>query len=580
LIEMTIVCRSPTIMPTHSRRVGEIFNRVVNERGIRLICNQEATATEGALICGDGTQVAFDECIWCTQGAAQSWIKKSGFDVDEHGFLCVNTHLESTNTPDVFGGGDIISIRGHPRPKAGVFAVMAGMPLAINLKKRLEGQPLTEEDKYIPQSAFLGLIGLGDGNCVASKGNMAVEGRYLWALKDWIDRKWMYVYKEGLPDMEDMMPPPDPPSLAAVAAGAEALAMLHDAPMRCGGCGAKVGATALSAAMKVIEPRVVRRPEVIMGVDSPDDCAVVAVGEDNKMLNIHSVDFFRSFYEDPYVFGQIAANHALSDCHAMCAPSVSALAIVVVPFGLEDKVTATIIQMMAGACEALKESNCALVGGHTCEGKEMALGFVINGVVSTSWNSKLPTGCLAKSGMKPGDVLVLTKAIGTGVLFAARMRNKSKGRWIQEALSSMICSSRKAADLALEHGATACTDVTGFGLLGHLVEMCQASGCSSNLDLSKVPVLSGAVECTKSGIFSSLQPQNLRLRRAVRGDDTHDTFPIIFDPQTSGGLLVSLPASEAPEYITALRRSGYLSASIIGDVADSLEAPLCVSLIS
>lgn len=141
------------------------------------------------------------------------------------------------------------------------------------------------------------------------------------------------------------------------------------------------------------------------------------------------MDFFRSFYEDPYVFGQIAANHALSDCHAMCVPAVSALAVVVVPFGIESKVTEAIVQMMAGACQALKDSNCALVGGHTCEGKEMALGFVINGVAYGS--GRVPTGCLTKGGMQPKDVLVLTKAIGTGVLFAARMRNKARGRWIK-----------------------------------------------------------------------------------------------------------------------------------------------------
>lgn len=203
------------------------------------------------------------------------------------------------------------------------------------------------------------------------------------------------------------------------------------------------------------------------------------------------------------MFGQIAANHALSDCHAMCVPAVSALAVVVVPFGLENKVTEAIVQMMAGACQALGESNCALVGGHTCEGKEMALGFVINGVASGT--GRVPQGFLTKGGMKPNDVLVLTKAIGTGVLFAARMRNKARGRWISQALSSMVQSSRVAAELALEHGATACTDVTGFGLLGHLVEMCQASKCTASLDLNQVPILDGALECTKNKIFSSLQ---------------------------------------------------------------------------
>lgn len=269
LINMSLVSRSSVICSSHSKRVSDIFARVLKERGIKVYLNTEATAGDGEVLCSDGNRLPFDECIWCTQGAAQGWIKQSGFDVDENGFMAVNTHLESTNTPDCFAGGDIMSIVGHPRPKAGVFAVMAGMPLAINLKKRCEGQALTDADRYIPQERFLGLLGLGDGNCIASRGSMALEGSYLFDLKDWIDRKWMYVYKEGLPDMDTMMPPPPVPSLAAVAAGAEALAVLEAAPMRCGGCGAKVGATALSNAMKVVAPRVVRRPEVIIRISPP-----------------------------------------------------------------------------------------------------------------------------------------------------------------------------------------------------------------------------------------------------------------------------------------------------------------------
>jgi selenide,water dikinase len=192
--------------------------------------------------------------------------------------------------------------------------------------------------------------------------------------------------------------------------------------------------------MQKIGPLVVRRPEVIMGVDSPDDCAIVslppppptAATSNNNYTpyfdNVHTVDFFRSFYEDPYVFGQIAAQHALSDCHAMGAPAISALAVVVLPFGLEDKVGECLHQMMAGACQALGDSNCALVGGHTCEGPEMALGFCVNGAVPTAAavaaaaaaaSSSSGSGGgggggnagLTKGGMRAGDALVLTQVV-------------------------------------------------------------------------------------------------------------------------------------------------------------------------
>lgn len=143
----------------------------------------------------------------------------------------------------------------------------------------------------------------------------------------------------------------------------------------------------------------------------------------------------------------------------------------------------------------------------------------------------------------------------------------------------MVQSSRVAAELALHHGATACTDVTGFGLLGHLVEMCQASKCTAALDLCKVPMLDGAVECTQNGIFSSLQPQNLRLRHGVvPGGEAHEAFPLIFDPQTSGGLLVSMPADAAEKYVSSLHDSGYYRAAIIGEVTPTREGHEYVTL--
>jgi len=264
ILEVSLVSRAASVLPTHSARVQAIFTRTLKERGVKLVASCEVKeALPNALKLSNGDTLAFDECVWCTQGSAQAWIEASGFDVDERGFLQVSTQLQSTNTPGVFGAGDIASIVGYPRPKAGVFAVMAGMPLAVNLRKKLEGDPQLEH--YKPQTAFLGLLGLGDGGCVASRGRMALEGKELWALKDWIDRKWLHVYKDGLPDMSAMHGGGDSASggaasggkaaeknLVAASAGPEALAALAAQPMRCGGCGAKVGATTLSRVMKKV----------------------------------------------------------------------------------------------------------------------------------------------------------------------------------------------------------------------------------------------------------------------------------------------------------------------------------------
>jgi len=270
------------------------------------------------------------------------------------------------------------------------------------------------------------------------------------------------------------------------------------------------------------------------------------------------------------VFGQVAANHSLGDIFAMGGEPQSALAIVTLPFGLEAKVEDQLFQLMSGAMKVLDEANTALVGGHTSEGAELALGFTVNGLADRA-------RLMRKGGMRPGDKLILTKAIGTGTLFAADMRLKAKGRWVDAALASMVQSNREGAACVYRFGANACTDVTGFGLLGHLVEMTKPSAVDVELWLDALPLLDGAMETVRLGIFSSLQPQNVRLRRAVRNIDAFVSdarFPLIFDPQTAGGLLASVPGDQADACLEELRRLGYAQAAIVGVVraqSDALE---------
>jgi selenide,water dikinase len=228
-----------------------------------------------------------------------------------------------------------------------------------------------------------------------------------------------------------------------------------------------------------------------------------------------------------------------------------------------------ILQMMTGALKVLGEANTSLVGGHTSEGAELSLGFAINGLADHG-------NIMHKEGMQPGDKLILTKAIGTGTLFAADMRLKAKGRWIEGALESMLQSNRDGATCLHRFGAHACTDVTGFGLLGHLVEMTRPSGVDVELDLAALPILDGALETVRGGIFSSLQPENVRLRRAIRDIEAaaHDIYPLIFDPQTAGGLLASVPADKAEDCVAELKALGYERTAIIGAVkaqSDALE---------
>ena len=188
-----------------------------------------------------------------------------------------------------------------------------------------------------------------------------------------------------------------------------------------------------------------------------------------------------------------------------------------------------------------------------------------------------------KSGLQPGDALILTKAIGTGTLFAADMRGKAKGRWVDAAIQSMLVSSQQAAACLQRHNATACTDLTGFGLVGHLLEMTKASGVDAVLHLDSLPVLDGAMNTVAAGILSSLQPQNLRLRRAiqdVKSVSRHPAFALLFDPQTAGGLLAGVPQDQVGACIKELQILGYTDSEVIGSIASpgNVDAPINVKI--
>ena len=550
-LEFHLVCQSETILPGFGPHVGRRFERVLSEREVHVYRGNGAVAVrDGELELADATRLRFDEILWVTEAGAAPWIKESGLATDDAGFVAVHETLQSVSHPDVFAAGDIAAVLNHPRPKAGVFAVRQGKPLARNLRRSLRNRPLKP---FTPQRTILALVSTGDKHAVAAKAGFSAEGPLLWRWKDWIDRRWMAKYAD-LPEMKT----DEKSNLDPKLAGPEALKQISAIAMRCGGCGAKVGADVLSRALSELEP--VSRADVLVGLKDPDDAAVVDVPA-NKVM-VHTVDYFRAFIDDPYVFGQVAANHSLSDIFAMGAEPQSALAIATVPYGIEAKVEETLNQLMAGAMAVLDECGTALVGGHTSEGAELALGFSVNGLGDRD-------RIMRKAGMQPGDLLILTKPLGTGTLFAADMQQKAKGRWIDQALQSMVQSNRRAADCLHGHDATACTDITGFGLLGHMVEMIRASGVDVDIELSSLPIMDGAMETVRLGILSSLQPANVRLRRAVHNLEeagSHERYPIIFDPQTSGGLLASVPDSKASTCLNELHEMGYEHAAVIGRV--------------
>ena len=569
-LEFHLYTSTPKILPTHNARVQRHFMQLLRRRGVQVHVGQAVTQVwAGCLQTASGQVFDADEVIWVTQAGAAPWLRETGLALDENGFVAVNEQLQSVSDERVFAAGDIASMTGHRLEKAGVFAVRQGMPLLDNLRRSVLGQRL---EPYVPQRRWLALIGTADGRAVASRGALYAHGRWTWLYKDWIDRRFMAQFSDWAATMQPRSTQHAAAPPALLLEDAERQQALAAMAMRCGGCGAKVGSPVLGRALARLPS--LSRDDVLIGREAPDDAAVVRVPA-GKVL-VQTVDFFRSLVDDPYVFGRIAANHALGDVFAMGAQPHSALAIATLPPALESRTEDLLVQMMSGAVEVLHAAGCMLVGGHTGEGRELALGFSVNALADSHLQ-----GLMRKAGMKPGDALILTKPVGTGILLVAHQNLRARGHWIDAAIDQMMQSSQQAAQVLRAHGTNACTDITGFGLLGHLLEMSRPSGVDVELDLAQLPVLAGAVECAAAGHLSSLHADNAQARSEIR--DAQDPglqakLALLFDPQTAGGLLASVPAERAADCVSALRACGYAQAAVIGRVLPRSDRPEPVRL--
>ena len=540
-LELHLLHRGNRLVPERALKLGRDLRQILSDRGVTVHLNQSVTqivanSTGKTICCESGLSLEVDQIFWVTQAAAASWLAESGLATDALGFVAVNNFLQSTSHPQVFAAGDVAALTQHPRPKAGVFAVRQGKPLAENLRRAFLGQPLRP---FVPQQEFLILLGTGDQQALASRGRLSLPASpWLWRWKDRIDRQFMAQFT----DFKPMSAASDNASDSAIT-------------MPCAGCGSKVGSAVLKEALARMQPKT--RPDVLVGLAESDDAAVLQVPAGQVM--VQTVDYFRALVSDPFLFGQIAANHCLSDLFAMGAEPQSALAIVTLPYAAPAQQAEMLYQLLAGAERMLSQAGAALVGGHTTQGSELAFGLTCNGLAD-------PAQLWRKGGMQPNQALILTKPLGTGTLFAAEMQLKAKGCWIEVAIASMRLSNQAAVACLRHYGTTACTDVTGFGLLGHLLELLKASELGAKIDLEALPLIAGAEVTLRQGIFSSLHPQNARYSSQIRSlaASQHPIFPILFDPQTSGGLLAALPSAAAPACLTALKAAGYSQSAIIG----------------
>lgn len=541
---LMLATASARVLEGHGPGVAGAVERELERAGVSLAPAAEVVKVEsGRLVCADGRRLAADETFWVTGVEAPPWLTASGLAVDAAGFVEVGETLQSVSHEDVFAAGDVAALRHAPRPKSGVYAVRAGAVLARNLPAWIRGERLR---RFRPQRRALYLISTGDRRAVVSRpGLPPLLGSWVWRWKDRIDRRFMARYQELAP-----MDPRPPRSVVAASRGGQRLA----AGMRCRGCGGKVAVRPLAEALA--------KAGIGDGRHFEDAAELPVPGQ----LLQQTIDGFPLPVSDPYLGGRLAALHALGDLHAMGADPLGALALAGIPYAGEAQMAADLTALMAGAERELRLAGCALLGGHSCESEAISLGLALTGRIPDDDRGRV----LRKDRLQPGQVLVLTKPLGTGALLAAAASGRTASRHVEAALASMLQSNGPALAQLRRFAATACTDVTGFGLLGHALEMASASGCALEFHADRISALPGALEAIGADVVSSLQAANEDvLEHAVLAAGIGPGDPslrLLCDPQTCGGLLFSVPEAVAQPCVAALRQAGFNAAAVVGRV--------------
>ncbi len=482
---------------------------------IEIIEDAEVTEifAEGVVL-NDGRTIRSDFTTGAAGAKPHDWIGETGLELHV-GFITVDANLQSSDA-SIFAVGDCAHLRASPRPKAGVYAVREAPVLFDNLRAVLSGGDLRP---YKPQRDYLKLVSLGEKSALAEKFGTARQGPLLWKLKDYIDRKFM--------DQFDELPAMDAPQLPRTTALGVKEA-LGDKPM-CGGCGAKVGRKAL---------------QNILHAQFGDDAAEVQRGQ------VMTTDHLRALTHDPVLMTRIAAVHALGDIWAMGAAPQAATASLILPRMSADLQERTMAEIMTTADAVFADAGARIIGGHSSLGDELTIGFTVTGLAAKP---------ITLAGAKAGDALIITKPVGSGTIMAAEMAGRADGADVMACLDLMTQS--QAAASGILGKAHAMTDITGFGLAGHLRGICDASGVGAELRLEAIPVMDGAPGLCAAGVRSSLFADNRTGAGVIEGPD----FDLLFDPQTAGGLLAAVAAKDADGLVARLQDAGY-TAAIIGKI--------------
>ena len=524
---ITLVDGDEQVLADMPPRTQKLANRELQRRGIQLRLNSRIVKVEAnrKLLFEDGQQWQPDIILWATSAKPPALLRRLELPLDERGFLLTRNTLQSTGSDRVFAVGDTGTVEGEQYAKAGVYAVRQGPPLWENLHSKIKKEPLL---KWKPQSTFLTLLNTGDRQAILSYKGFSFHAGWCWRLKNRIDTKFMAMYQSY--ELPEMMPASEPTSADLELA------------KQCGGCGSKMSASVLQKSLPALDQA--QQDHVLMGLDPPDDIALLT----NRpgQATAVSTDFFTAFVDDPYLLGRIAALNALSDLHAKGATPRAALSIAILPHGPEEQQASMLNDLLAGAVHEFRPTGTPIVGGHSTLGPKLTFGFTIVGDADTQT-------VMRKSALSLGDRLVLTKPLGTGVLLAAHMQAACRAEWWTPLVASMLQSNQPAATAAINMQVSSATDVTGFGLAAHLLEMLKSSNLTAEVSLASLPLLPGAAQLLADGYESTLAPSNRQSCCGLHLDpklQENPTTKILFDPQTSGGLLLAVPEKQLDDLLS------------------------------
>ncbi|OGD18714.1 MAG: selenide, water dikinase SelD [Candidatus Aminicenantes bacterium RBG_16_63_16] len=322
------------------------------------------------------------------------------------------------------------------------------------------------------------------------------------------------------------------------------------------GCASKINQADLKKVLAGLPS--ISDPRVLVSADTCDDAGVFKLSEDTAL--VQSVDVFTPVVDDPYLFGRIAAANSVSDIYAMGGRPLTALSII--GFPIETLSHKVMNKILWGGLDAMREAEVVILGGHSIKDKEIKFGFAVTGLIH-------PSAIVTNSGARPGDRLILTKPLGTGIISFARQLGKASDRALAAAGRSMAELNKAAAEEMARARVTTATDITGFSLLGHLSEIVRQSRVTAEIYADSVPMFDGVLDYVRAGLISGAIERNREYAsqfvKAARGV-SEDLLNVLYDPQTSGGLLIAVREAEAPALLRRLRRRGVRAAAVIGRI--------------